>query len=82
MPGRGDRNGGKPEEWLRIEQAVGAAFRDAAELGDGDGHHVECQGERLAMEVAGRDHLAASGQDDRIVDHRAESRPRKCWRRR
>src|SRR5690606_14928875 len=57
---------------LGVEHAVGATFGDRAEFGDGDRHEVGHEGQRLAVEVAARYHLAAFGEDDRVVHHRTQ----------
>ncbi len=57
---------------LRVEQAVGATLGDRRQLGQGDGHEVEREGQRLSVEVARRHHLPGVGKDDRIVHHRSQ----------
>ena len=54
-----------------VEQAVGAALGDRADLGRGDGEEVADEAERRAVEVAARLDPAV-GQDHRVVDGRAQ----------
>ena len=57
---------------LAGQQAEGAALADAGDLGHGHRRQVERQSERLAVEVAGADHVAGVGKDERVVGHRLD----------
>jgi hypothetical protein len=54
------------------QHAKGAALADAADLGEAHGRQVEGQGERLAVEVAGRDDVARIREDERVVGDRLD----------
>ena len=54
---RARQEGGQAGE-RRVDQPLGAALADGAELGDRDGQHVGGEGHRLAVEVAAREQLA------------------------
>ena len=59
-----------------VEQPVGAALGDRADVGDGDGEEVAGEAERGAVEVAARLDPAV-GQDHRVVDRRRRARARR-----
>ena len=50
-------------------QLINTAFGDVAQLGHGDGEEVEHQGQRLAVEVAGRHHDILIGEHRGVVGH-------------
>ncbi len=59
----------------RIHQAVGAALGDGRQVGEGDGAEIGGEGQGLAVEVAGRGHLAVAlgvDQDHGVVGHRGQ----------
>ena len=68
---RSARNGGSPCERVAVEQPVGAALGDRADLGHGDRQEVADEGERRAVEVAARLDPTV-GQHHRVVDRRAQ----------
>ena len=56
----------------RVEQPVDPPLGDVGQLGQGDGQEVEHEGQRLAVEVADRDHLVGLGEHHRVVGDRAQ----------
>jgi hypothetical protein len=52
-----------------VHHPVGAPLGDGRQVGEGDGAEIGGEGEGLAVEVAGRGHLAAIDQHDRVVGH-------------
>ena len=56
---------------MRVEHAVDAPLGDGADLCRGDGHEVGCEGERLAVEVAGRFDRAVL-EHHRVIDCRSQ----------
>src|SRR5262249_18807410 len=65
-PGVRRQEAGQPAQ-VGVDEGLGAALADAAEVRNRGGEQVSGQGERLAVKVPARDDLVRVGKDERVI---------------